>query len=210
MEFAAVASGLGFATPELTAVLNDCSWALFDCRAASDASGFASAWVNFRDAHFMGDPNAPVGPLPGTTTPTAPVGVPPALGIVTRIRGAVKRIKGSPGYTPTIGEALRIVASTPPVDPNTAKPPLRARPLTMFQAELRWKRGSFSGVLVQSQRDGEADWAELGVKTGTTFVDERAPQQAGKPEVRRYRQVYVKNDEPVGLWSDVVSVTVQP
>ncbi len=34
--------------------------------------------------------------------------------------------------------------------------------------------------------------------------------KANCPEVRRYRQIYVKNDEPVGLWSDVVSVTVQP
>lgn len=48
------------------------------------------------------------------------------------------------------------------------------------------------------------------MKTGTAFVDERAPQPASKPEVRRYQQVCVKNDEPVGQWSDVVSVTVQP
>jgi hypothetical protein len=210
IEFAAVASSLGFTTPEVTAVLNDCSWALYDCRASADAGTFARAWINFRDAHLHGDPNAPVGPLPNTATPTPPVGLPPALGIVTRLRGTVKRLKGAPAYTPAIGEALRVVGSNPPVDPTTAKPPLRARPLTMFQAELRWKRGSFSGVLVQSQRDGEESWTDLGVKTGTTFVDERAPQQPNRPEVRRYRQVYVKNDEPVGLWSDVVSVTVSP
>ena len=91
-------------------------------------------------------------------------------------------------------------------DPATAKPALRVKPLPMFQAELRWPRRSYSGVLVQSQRDGENAWTDHGVKTDNTFVDTRTPADANKPEVRRYRQIYVKNDQPVGLWSDVVSV----
>jgi len=55
-----------------------------------------------------------------------------------------------------------------------------------------------------------AAWIDHGVKTDNAFVDTRAPAEPNRPELRRYRQIYVKNDEPVGLWSDVVSVTVQP
>ena len=41
VEFAAVASGLGFGGPEVTAVLADASGALYACRSAADASSYA-------------------------------------------------------------------------------------------------------------------------------------------------------------------------
>jgi hypothetical protein len=56
----------------------------------------------------------------------------------------------------------------------------------------------------------QTDWTDHGVKTDNVFVDARPPAETNKPELRRYRQIYVKNDQPVGLWSDAVSVTVQP
>jgi hypothetical protein len=210
IEFAAVASGLGFSAPEVTAVVNDANWALYSCRSASDADSFASAWVEFRERLLYGDPNNPVGSTPGTTTPTAPATPPPLLGVVTRIRSTVKRIKGSPSYTPAMGEALRIQQSSAPVDVDAAKPNLRVKPLPMFGADLRWPRRSFSGVILESLRDGENGWTNLGVKTGSVFVDNRPPLVPNKPEVRQYRTIYVKNDVPVGQWSDVVSATVQP
>ncbi len=210
VEFAAVASSLGFSTPEVTAVLTDANWALYVCRSASDASNYGSAWVQFRESLLSGDGNSPLGSPPNTATPTIPALAAPPQGVVTRIRAAVKRIKGAPAYTTAMGQALRIVATSTTEDTATAKPALRVKPLPMFQAELRWPRRSFSGVLVQSQRDGESAWTDHGVKTDNAFVDAREPVQANRPEVRRYRQIYVKNDHPVGLWSDVVSVTVQP
>ena len=45
---------------------------------------------------------------------------------------------------------------------------------------------------------------------GTTLVDERPPSEANKPEVRTYEQIYVRNNQPVGQWSDSVRVTLQP
>jgi hypothetical protein len=80
----------------------------------------------------------------------------------------------------------------------------------MFKSELKWPRLDFSGARTRSQRDGEADWTDHGIKTGTSFVDDRPPAVPGKPELRRYQQIYVRNDVPVGQWSDVVEVTLQP
>lgn len=208
IEFAAVASSLGFTTAEITAFLNELNWALFVCRSAADASTFGQAWTVFRDDLLTGDPNVAVGAVPGTTSPTAPVTAAPLRGILARIRAMVKRIKASPAYTETIGQALRIVGSSTPIDTANAKPQLKVKPLPMFQSEVRWVRKGFSGVLVQSERNGES--TDLGVKTGTKFVDDRPPVEPGKPEVRTYRSLYVYNGETVGGWSDVVSVTVQP
>jgi hypothetical protein len=210
VEFAAVASSLGFSAPEVTAVLADASWALYVCRSASDASNYSSAWVQFRDSYLTGDANTPLGGPPNTATPAVPAVPAPQQGAVTRIRATVKRIKGAPGYTTAMGQAMRIVGNGTTEDPATAKPALRVKPLPMFQSELRWPRRGFSGALTQSQRVGEEAWTDHGVKTDNTWVDNRPPLEPDKPEVRRYRQIYVKNDLLVGLWSDVVSVTVQP
>ncbi len=210
VEFAAVAPSLNFTASEITDALADADWSLHVCRAASDASSHASAWVQFRESLLSGDGNTPVGSAPVSSAPAAPASPAPAQGAITRIRATVKRLKGAPAYTSAIGQSLRIVSNVTVEDAATAKPALRVKPLPMFQAELRWPRRSFSGVLVQSQRDGETAWTDHGVKTDNAFVDTRQPLEANKPELRRYRQIYVKKDEPVGLWSDVVSVTVQP
>ncbi|MCX7181006.1 MAG: hypothetical protein NTX56_20320 [Proteobacteria bacterium] len=78
----------------------------------------------------------------------------------------------------------------------------------MFQVRLDWQRYDFGGLELQSQRAAEADWTSLGVKTAVEFTDARPPLVAGQPEVRRYRAIFVLNDAMVGLWSNVVSVTV--
>ena len=72
IEFASVASGLGFSAAEVTAVLTDANWALFVCRSAADASNFGRSWTEYRDGLLNGNPNTPVGSLPGTTTPPQP------------------------------------------------------------------------------------------------------------------------------------------
>ena len=121
-----------------------------------------------------------------------------------------KRIKGAAAYTQSIGQALRILPTGVPVDPETAKPAAKAKPLPMFQTQVRWNKQIFPGMLVQSQRASENAWTDLRMKTSKAFVDERTPLDPGKPEVRHYRLIYVKDDEAVGLCSDVVTATVQP
>ena len=205
-----VASTLGFTSAEILAFLADLNWVIYNCRSAADAQTNATAWVQFRQTHLDGDPGQTVGTPPGTTCPAVPAGAVPANGIIARIRAMVKRIKASPAYTPTIGQTLRIVPTTTLVDDSTAKPDTRGKALPMFKAELRCKRGDFDAVRTRCRRDGEPDWAELGLSVGTTLVDERPPAEAGKPEVRTYEQIYVRNNQPVGQWSDSVRVTLQP
>ena len=185
VEFAAVVPTLNFTAPEITDALADADWSLHVCRAALDASSHASAWVQFRESLLSGDGNTPVGSAPVSSVPAAPA---PAQGAITRIRATVKRLKGAPAYTSAIGQSLRIVSSVTAEDSSTAKPALRVKPLPMFQAELRWPRRSFSGVLVQSQRDGETAWTDHGVKTDNAFVDTCVPLEANKPELRCYRR----------------------
>ena len=120
----------------------------------------------------------------------------------------MKRIKASPGYTPSIGQTLRIVPNSTPVDETTAKPDTRGAALPMFKAKLRWTGRGFTAV--RTRREGESAWLDRGLAVGNTLVDERPPAEAGKPEVRTYEQIYVRDNQPVGQWSDAVRVTLQP
>jgi hypothetical protein len=93
----------------VTAIVADIVWSLYVCRAAADASSHASAWVQFRESLLSGDGNTPLGSAPLPANPEAPEAAAPAQGSITRIRAAVKRLKGSPAYTKAIGQSLCIV-----------------------------------------------------------------------------------------------------
>ena len=209
-EFPAVSVSLGFTVEEKDNILNESSWVVYACRMSADASSLSQAWTDWRD-RLLDDPTAPdAGPVPSSSSPVAPAGLPPSPGIVGRFRGYVRRIKAAPNYTTSIGESLRVVAAFSPVDDATAKPNLSAEPLANFKAKVRLPKRGFPGLIVQARREGEADWTELGVKTSAVFVDERPTAQPNKPEIVNYRAIYSRNDQPVGQWSDVVSVTRQP
>ena len=210
LEFPGVATSLDFAPAEITAIITDANYALFVCRSSADGDSYSSAWVRSRSTMLNGNPNQGIVTFPGTNAPAQPPVAIPLPGINTRLRATVRRIKGSPNDTPTIGQTLRIVTATTPADPNAAKPRPKVKALPMFSAEVRWPRLSFSGVIVRSQRGGESAWTEHGIKTGMAFVDDRAPATANQPEQRRYQLIYVQNDNLVGQWSDVIGVTVQP
>jgi len=210
LEFPMVASSLGFSSTEILGFLGDLNWVMYDCKSSEDAQTNGAAWVQFRKTHFYGDSGSVVGTPPGTTAPTPPSGAPRPNGLIPRIRGVVGRIKMAPGYTPTIGQTLRIIPAQIVEDDSSAKPDTRGKALPMFKAELRCKRGQFDAVRTRCKRDGDAAWTDLGLSVGTTLVDQRPPSEADKPEVRTYEQIYVRNNQPVGHWSDSVRVTLQP
>ena len=183
---------------------------MYDCKSSEDAQTNGAAWVQFRKTHFFGDSGSVVGTPPGSTAPTPHSGAPRPNGLIPRVRAVVARMKNAPGYTPTLGQTLRIVPVQIIADDASAKPDTKAKALPMFKAELRCKRGDFDAVRTRCRTDGQTEWADLGLSVGNKLVDERPPAEPGKPEVRTYEQIYVRNNEPVGLWSDSVRVTLQP
>ena len=208
--FPAASVALGFSTEEKDTVIAEAGWVVYACRMSADATGMSQAWTDWRD-RLLDEPAAPeAGPVPTTAAPAAPAGLPPAPGVISRFRACIRRIKAAPNYTSSIGESLRLVAVSPLVDDATAKPDLTAEPMANFKTRVRLPKRGFPGLIVQARRDGETEWTDFGVKTSAVFVDERPTAQSGKPEVVNYRAIYSRNDQPVGQWSDVVTVTKQP
>jgi len=65
-------------------------------------------------------------------------------------------------------------------------------------------------LLLNSGRDGDADFIFLARDTQTPYVDNRPLAVAGKPEIREYKAVFVQSDAEIGLFSDELVVNCAP
>jgi len=61
------------------------------------------------------------------------------------------------------------------------------------------------------QRGDDANrWTPVDRFLASPAEDRTPPAATGTPEVRRYRARYLKGNEPVGSYSDIVSVVTMP
>lgn len=147
--------------------------------------------------------------LPVFTPPPVPAGVTPQPeGGLLRIFDIVAELKESNTYSVPIGMDLGVVGSgkTPP-DFATLKPALKVR-VVGTKVEIDWNWGGFSEFLDQCeiQVDRGTGWQVLTYDSTPGYTDTTA--HPSPPTKWKYRAIYRVNDEPVGLWSDEVMVTV--
>jgi hypothetical protein len=150
----------------------------------------------------------PLGAFPAAPTyPAAPIFVPTA-GMWDQIVAMMERIRNTVGFTTAIGEDLGIM---PPVGGvPLGDPVLELIALPNSEVRGNWAKRTADALQYESQRGNETEWTVLGRDNNPPFMDGRAPLVAGQPEVRRYRGRYVVNDELVGNYSAVASVTTIP
>lgn len=130
--------------------------------------------------------------------------------IEARVRKFAKRVKGHRNYTEAVGIQLGIEGTQDTTDMTQAQPTLVANPLLRGVVEVAFNKSKADGVNIYSQRDGDSGFVFLARDTASPYVDNRALLVAGKPEVRKYRAIYVVNDAEIGLPSDDVNVVCQP
>ena len=206
-EFPAVAAVLGFTNAEQTALLQDSAAMRHGILFAQGAAAFSKAGTAFKN-----------GMLGGTQTPIVPTFTPPPnppapveAGIIERVSKAMNRAKLSAGYTATIGEMLMIATvPTDPTIPPDAKTTVTPTSMTGSIVRLDWTKGKFDGVFIDSQRNEETAWTRLDFDMRSPFEDTRPPLNVGKPEERRYRLRYFIDNQPVGMWSDMITVITLP
>jgi hypothetical protein len=202
------AAALGLTAADLQGVKNDAAALDWLVKALPAVRASAEQFTAYKYGVLDGPPGANTPPIP-TLPPiaAAPAAIP--SGLVARNRALVKRMKNAPGYTEAIGRDLELIG------PETAseeapKPTFKASAHPGSRVRLDWVKRSYSGVLVQGRRPGDTAFLDLGRDNFSPFDDERAPLAAGVPEPREYRMRYLDKDDPVGEWSDVVSVTTKP
>lgn len=151
---------------------------------------------------------APIGAMPVAPSYGAMPVVTPVAGIFALITALAERIRNTAGYTTAIGEDLGIV---PPAGGSPlGDPVLELIALPDSEVRVNWVKASAHGIRIESQRAAETVWTVLGTDNNSPYLDARGPLVAGQPEIRRYRGRYVVNDEPVGDYSAVATVTTIP
>jgi hypothetical protein len=125
-------------------------------------------------------------------------------------RKLVRRIKDLPAYTDALGQQLSIIGEETVTDLSGAKPTLTATAQRGGVVVLDFPKGDSEGVNIYSQREGDSAFGFLARDTQSPYVDNRPLLAAGKPEIRKYKAVYVLGDDEVGLPSDEVSATAAP
>jgi hypothetical protein len=122
------------------------------------------------------------------------------------VRTLARLIKALPGYSEAIGADLGIVASSASgVTGQDVEAECQAEAHKGF-VRVKFKKGKSDGVNVYCMIQGEAGWRFLARDTNSPYDDHTPLRQAGTPETRLYRVIFVHKDEEIGTPSPAITV----
>ncbi len=99
----------------------------------------------------------------------------------------------------------RHFATTEKTAVNNAQPTLKVV-LRGGNVNLLWKKGKFGGILIE--KDSGQGFITLDKDFHPDFIDNSPLPAPNQTALWKYRAIYLLNDEKVGKWSDVVSISV--
>lgn len=174
--------------------------------ARADAESYESAvshYIKIITQNNVGTPQ-PVFPA----SPTAKVTNPVATGIFERLVKLVDLIRLADNYTDEIGALLGILPTKEDeISPGEMKPDIKAGALPTSQAEVLFVRGDSDGVRVYYQIGDSNDWSN-GENFGKSPAILTIPATA--PVLVKIRARYLDGNNPVGDYSDIVTIVTEP
>jgi hypothetical protein len=196
------AATIGVTPDEAASAAADNLFCAYVCDARNQFNQFAKDWTAYKNGARSG-PTMGDMPTPPTLA-AAPAMVEP--NIFGRITALVARIKAHPGYTEAIGQDLAIVGGEQTVDLDAMKPVLKLS-LQAGHPNVGWKKAGMGSLEILVDR-GNGVFAYLATDTVPDYLDTAALPAAGTSAVWKYKAIYRLNDEQVGQWSDVASLSV--
>jgi len=198
-------AGFAITAAEVASIKADAlfyAWAVTNYRRIDS---YKKNWTSFKNILRKGEAN-----VVSNTPPASPLldVMPSAVapGIVVRFTTMVNRIKAHQSYTTAIGQNLGIeMTRTQKIDLDAAQPILKTV-LRGGKVNLLWKRGKFDGILIE--KDSGEGFITLDKDFHPDFIDNSNMPAQGQSALWKYRAIYLANDEKVGSWSDIVSITV--
>jgi hypothetical protein len=210
VQFASVGLSLGFTQAEIDAVTADNAVVQFMARTVLATEAYTAAVLSFQRTLLGGKIGAATPQFPAAPVLNVPVITP--TGIFERLERLVRRIRVQPAYTPEAGALLGII-------PRQAYrfaiselvPTFKASPLNRaYSFEVKVTKRLFKAFFVEFQRSSSNDWEKGGFFTSSPAIVTIEPANPGVPELLRVRVRMVKNNDAVGLNSDIQIVTVIP
>lgn len=190
-----------------TSVSNDNNWLQYWVAAKFTARQQEKQLTDYTDAIANNDigstaPAVPTWSLP----PDPPAEVLP--GLRKRVRQIANQIKASANYAESDGALLGIVGTSGEEKPaDERKAVFTAHTLANYAVAIEFKKQGADAMHFETRKTGESRWNTAGTKTASpakfTFNFD-APAQI------EIRSILVKKDEPIGEYSDIVTVTIAP
>jgi len=163
----------------------------------------ATAW---RKQLASGASNPDISARPPVPTVLSEPEAEPFCGMLTWLFEEIARWKKAEGYTEVIGRTLNIIGLAPTA--HSEAPELAQGNVGGAGVELLFNLYGHSGVWVESQRPGEADFSFLVIRTGTRYLDTRPLLVPDQPEWRLYRACWWDEDTPSRIYGRVIRVLV--
>ena len=197
---------LGLSAPQIAQIASDAANVLIMLNGLEAANAYRQALTEYKNLLFNAPADTPTEPVPTAPTTLDFGEDSPVLGIEARTRQYAAIIKASPAYTTDDGELYGIVGAAPA---PPATPSLEAFALTASHVRLRIGKKGYAVLAVDSRRGG-GDWEQIGVSMLDEYIDTRAPLSPGVPELREFRVQGMVENERVGDYSEVATVSTVP
>jgi len=190
---------LGFSGAEITVASNDAKFFRYAVTQQGKALAHSQGYTRFLGLMRTGKDTAtePVFNVPGTIPATV------LVGIETRFRERAKKAKASTAYSDDIGEQLRIVA--PDASAELGVPEF----IVVFAGNhpvLKWKKKTADAIRIE--KDKGQGWYHADNDIKSPWADKDDLPSPGQSAVWKYRIIYLIDDEVVGGYSDIITVTV--
>ncbi len=168
-----------------------------------------SEFFTYLDNITVGDPNLPASPYPTITLYALPDfegEIRP--GIVIRNTELYNFFKKHPNRTAEILADLGITeSSSSSISLDLLKPSISGTAMPDDKVALTFNKQGQSAVRFQMRRGG--DWTTSGDPTSSPFID-ATKSLDDKPEKREYRSIYLVKNQPVGQYSDIITIYTTP
>ncbi len=207
-QFTVIGPGLGFTNADILPLAADNATMQELVAAIDEAESYIDAVRAYRKLVTEGDVNGSTPTYP--PNPTSSIATPVAQGIFERLDNLVKRIRLANGYSIEEGELLGIVPSTPSnISPETAKPSLTALTEPGNKVLVKFVKKNFNGILLEMSVD-KGPWEDKGRFNSSPAVVTVEQNANELPRLVAVRARYLVGNDPVGEWSDTVTVQTTP
>jgi hypothetical protein len=191
---------VGLTPAEITEAQKDAAYVKYVLEELEKSKGFSQSFTKYKNDLRYSSVNPII--VPSYEVPATIPAVVPA-GVEKRFRDKAAKVKISPNYTAGIGEAWRIVA---PVETVVIEVPEFYIEFVAGRPVLNWKKKNSDGCEVW--KDKGAGWYHAGNDTKSPYIDKDDLPAAGTSAVWKFKIIYLKNDEQIGGFSAVITITV--
>ncbi len=122
-----------------------------------------------------------------------------------KFRTKIAHFKTSPSFEKSIGEDLGVMSTKKTMDKATYKP-LISTQLFAGVVRIKFIKKGVDGVNIYHRKKGEIGWKFLAKDNKSPYEDQIILANAEQPEHWEYRAFGVKNDQEIGIPSDIVEI----